>query len=211
MKKILIAVPYHERKKYCLDQLYRSINNLSTTTKKAGFEVEVLVRHDLNEFGAPDNVKKQREFFRQQVLVNDHDYLFFHGADTIPPADAIVKMINSGYGILSGVYWQRGENKAMNAIAWFGNDPDEKNIKMQDQFNNHSQIRVDGFGLDCVLISRSVLEQISWFDWPVNDDDYPFCDKATELGFELFIDTSIQCQHWDTPKSYSYNAKFFIH
>lgn len=209
--RILIAVPYHEHKRYCLNQLYDSLHRLSEFTQQAGFYVEVVVRHDPHEFGATNNVKKQREFFRQLALEKDFDYLFFHGADTIPSVDAICKMIALDREIVSGVYWQRGKHKAMNAIAWLDDvDQEMKNELLKRPFDNDSHIKAAGFGLDCVLIHRTVLQQISWFDWDVNDDDYPFCDKAKDLGFDLIIDPSIQCQHWDTKNSYSYNRDYFV-
>lgn len=214
-KKILIAVPYHKKKRYCLGQLYTSLENVSSNARSSGFEVEVVIRHDLNPFGQKDNVKIQRNFFRNLALEKDFDFLFFHGADTIPPVNIISMLYQWKYPIVSGVYWQRGEKKAVNAICWNKMQTKQKNDLVRKRFNDELEeakfpmtVAMDGIGLDCVLIAREVLEKISWMDWDVNDDDYPFCDKAKDRGYRIYVDRSAQCKHWDTSTTYSFNGEY---
>ena len=57
--KILVGVPYHKNKSYCLPQLMEAVDNLTYKNK------EVVLRFDPCEYGSQDAVKKQREFFRE--------------------------------------------------------------------------------------------------------------------------------------------------
>src|SRR5690606_630093 len=130
-------------------------------------------------YGQKDNVKKQREFFRRLALDDEYDYLFFHGADTMPPRDAIHRFVTHNFPVVSGVYWQRGEKKSANPVAWRKGLADDNRRQLLDPVTSGDNlIPMDGFGLDCCLIRKDVLEQISWFGWTVNDDDWPFCEAV---------------------------------
>jgi hypothetical protein len=165
------------------------------------------LRFDPSEYGSENAVKKQREFFRRLVLDKDFDYLYFMGCDTIPPEGVLEALLAHEKDIVGGVYW--GRHNATNgncdsAVAWIhelSQEAQSRVFKTPDQL-----LSIDGMGMDCVLISRKVLEKISWLDWEQNDDDYPFYDKAKELGFKTFIDTNIQCKHYFTKDGYSFRG-----
>ena len=204
--KILVGIPYHEKKSYCLPELMEAVDNLTYKNK------EVVMRFDPSEYGSQDAVKKQREFFRDLALAKDFDYLYFLGADTIPPVDVLEKMIKTAEAnqikIIGGVYW--GRHNAQNgspegAVAWINelSQDDQKRVFSTE----NTLVKVDGMGMDCVLIHREVLEKISWLDWFQNDDDYPFYDKAKELGYDVYIDTAIQCKHYFKSNGYTYKTK----
>lgn len=172
------------------------------------------MRWDPSEYGSEDAVKKQREFFRKLAIKEDFDYLFFMGADTIPPLDVIEKLLKTAQAndikIIGGVYWGRhgAENgNTGNAVAWIHDMSQEDQSKLFKQDN--SIIITDGQGMDCVLIHREVYQNISWLSWPQNDDDYPFYDKAKELGYKNYVDTSVQCLHFYNTDSYSYRGENF--
>lgn len=204
--KILVGIPYHEKKSYCLPELMKAVDNLTYKNK------EVVMRFDPSEYGSQDAVKKQREFFRDLALSKGFDYLYFLGADTIPPVDVLEKMIKTAEAnkikIIGGVYW--GRHNAQNgspegAVAWINELSQDEQKRVFSTEN--TLVKVDGMGMDCVLIHREVLEKISWLDWFQNDDDYPFYDKAKEFGYDIYIDTGIQCKHYFNSSGYAYKAK----
>jgi len=208
MNKILIAVPYHENKRYCLKELFDCINSLTYPNK------EVLMRFDFSEYGGKDAVKLQREFFRKYALDNGFDYLYFLGADTIPPSDVIEKMLSRNLNLVGGVYWGRhnaDNGNTDSAVAWINGMSLEQ---QKELFLKDGVVAVNGMGMDCVLIHRSILEKISFMEWDFNDDDYPFYDRCKKLGFPVMLDCSIQCRHYfgngDTPDGYSYKAKKYF-
>lgn len=170
------------------------------------------MRWDPLEYGSENAVKKQREFMRKLALSGGFDYLYFLGADTIPPADVLERLVKVAEAnrirIIGGVYW--GRHNAENgrpdcAVAWIHEMTQEEQTRLFSTPN--TLLQVDGMGMDAVLIHKEVLEKISWLDWEQNDDDYPFYDKAKVLGFPCWIDTGIQCKHYFDKNSYCQSAK----
>jgi hypothetical protein len=200
--KVLIAVPYHPAKPYCPPIFMESVSSLIQNTKNAS--VEAVVRFDPNPvFGAKDNVKKQREWARKLAIDHEFTHLFFHGADMKIPEDTIDKLLAHNWPVVGGVYCRRPKDASVpSAVAWMHGLPTEE--KDEILFNTEPRIvNVDGSGLDCILIERRVLEDVSWMEWVVTDDDYPWCDKVGLLGYQVRIDPSIQCRHYETSDSYT--------
>jgi hypothetical protein len=203
--KILVAVPYHHNKKYSLNRLMDKVQNLTYKN------IEVVMRWDLGEYGGKDNVKKQREFFRKMSILQGYDYLFFMGVDTIPPDDVLERLLSHDKLIVGGVYWGRHDaanGKPEGAVAWIHALTPEEQNKTFSTMNN--LFEVDGMGMDCVLFHRNILERISWLSWEQNDDDYPFYDRALQLGVKTFLDSNVQCKHYFTKDGYSYLGKSYI-
>lgn len=206
-KKVLVAIPYHESKRYCLDRVMDIANSLTYPHK------DILMRWDNGIFGGKNNVKNQREYFRQIVL-NNPDYigLFFLGCDTIPPINVIERLLEWGEDIVGGVYWGRhnaDNGSPESAVAWIHSmQLKDKDLLMLD--TSRRLVKMDGQGMDCVFISRRVLEKVSWLEWEHNDDDYPFYDLALQRGHINYIDPSIQCKHYFSKDGYSFLGKNFV-
>lgn len=205
--RILVAIPYHPAKNYCLAQTFEAANHLSYHNK------EVVLRFDPMIYGSKDAVKKQREFFRLLAIEKGFDYLYFLGCDTIPPDDVLERLLARKKDIVGGVYWGRhnAENGNTNsAVAWIHDAPIKE---ANEKFLSGELVSVDGMGMDAVLFSREVFEKISFLSWEQNDDDYPFYDKAKALGYGVFLDTTVQCKHYfgdEYCEGYSYLANKFL-
>jgi len=176
---------------------------------------EILLRFDPNEYGSQNSVKKQREWFRNYTLNSGADYLMFIGADTLPPADVLERLLKVAEAnrikIIGGVYWGRhgaDNGNTGNAVAWIHEMSQEEQSGLFKQPN--SLVKVDGMGMDMVLIHREVLEKINWLDYPQNDDDYPIYDKIKGLGYDIYIDTSLQAKHYFSETGYSYLGKKYV-
>lgn len=206
--KVLVGVPYHFVKDYCLPEAFKAANELTYPNK------EIVLRFDPSEYGSENAVKKQREFFRELCLDKDFEYLFFMGVDTIPPADVLERLIKTAKAndikIIGGVYFGRknaGNGTPDGAVAWIHSLSKEEQTEIFK--TTGTLVEVDGMGMDCVLIHREVLEKISFMSWFQNDDDYPFYDKAKEAGYKVFMDTGIQCKHYFSPTGYTQAGEIF--
>lgn len=139
-------------------------------------------------------------------------HLFFIDSDTIPPADALERLLAHDKDIVSGLtpilHYDR-EKMAWGTLdnCFTHEEVDEKDGKTR----THSVERNTGMhkiwraGTSCLLIKKEVFEKLAkpYFKFefdedllrPVRSEDLYFCDKAHEAGFEIWCDSSVICNH----------------
>lgn len=137
------------------------------------------------------------------------EWLYFLDDDVIPPNDVLIKLMSHNKPIVSGVYYRRYAPLAPVMLLESENGSGPQWIT---QYPENSLIKVDYVGSGCLLIHRSVLESLPplsnrchWFEWRCDrtdlthlektSEDFTFCKHARNHGFEIFVDTSIQCIH----------------
>lgn len=136
-------------------------------------------------------------------LKSDCTHLFFIDADTIPPTNAIERLLKVGKPIVSGItHIYRDGGIVNNCFTDFSTN--EEGSKMTAVIENTGVVPIERCGGSCVMIERAVFEKMGgkWFQNIWNEEytgyvseDLSFCDKARELGFELFCDTEVICDH----------------
>lgn len=190
MPKILVFIPYHEAKRYSLDNLFNWIQSADLK------DCEIVLRVHKGPYGEYNELKRQREFARVLAINNNFTHLFSIGVDTIPPLDVIPKLLVHNTDVVGGVYMSRKNEPT--AIAWRDSVSPREFPKLFDG----SLITVDGMGMDCVLFTRKALNSFSYYDWKVNDDDYPAYNLLKEKGFKIYLDTSVVCKHYSSPTTF---------
>ena len=83
-------------------------------------------------------------------------------------------------------------------IAWVLNREGNALVPIrEDIMNSGKVIKVRTIGTGCILIHRNVLEKIKFRYQNDKDgmDDVFFCTDAINLGYDIFVDTSIKCEH----------------
>jgi hypothetical protein len=154
-------------------------------------------------------IDKARNGLAKAAVQHGDDYIFFVDDDTIPPPDAIVKMLELNKDIVAPPIPDRhGEGK----LCLF--EDDLSNIK---EFKETR--RVGACGMASTLIKRKVLEAMfkkysTPFDFEVLNinnvmtelsEDVNFCKRAKELGFETWGIASVHPQHLGGQIIYQYN------
>jgi hypothetical protein len=143
----------------------------------------------------------------KEVVDKGYEWLFFLDSDVVPPRDTLIRLINHRRPVISGVYCRRSPPAsipvAIKGGQWVNTPP------------NSGVIEVDLVGAGCLLIHRSVLEQLpplderrgkKWFDWRVDmahslppgealSEDFAFCLQCKKHGIPILLDTNIQCKH----------------
>lgn len=133
----------------------------------------------------------------------DCTHLFFIDSDTIPPQDALYKLLAVDKDIVSG----------LTPII----DHHDKDGKFYRKWNcaDHDEIirpdtgirPITGAGGSCLLIKRKVFEKLEkpYFRFLYEDDngkpvivseDIYFLMKAIGAGFEAFCESSVICKHY---------------
>jgi len=189
---ILVAIPYHRRKRYSLNHLFDWLEDAQLPN------TEVILREHRGTFGEKDAVKTQREFFRELAINKKATHLLYVGADTILPLDALPRLLSHNVDVVGAVYYNRHDPD--HAIAWKLGEAEwnhRKNLITDDLQE------VDGMGMDAVLFSRKAFESFSFFDWGQSDDDYPAYDRLKQKGFKIYLDTSLIAKHYETASDYA--------
>jgi len=186
-KKILIAIPTD---KYISPETFKSI-------------------YDLN---IPHGYKTHFQYFYgyridqvRNLIANwakDYDYLFSVDSDIVLPNDTLEKLLRADKDIVSGLYVQRNDD---NVLEIFTNTKDRR-IKYEE-IKDKELYEVEGVGFGCVLIKSDVIRNISYPHFLYKhaldhnntySEDVYFCDKARELNYKIFVDTTILCDHIGT-------------
>jgi len=132
----------------------------------------------------------------------DDDQVFDWEDSSIPNSryntpDQLVKHLEADekMGICGALYWQRG-SECNPVIMKRGKDGGMYWMRDDEIQNGLQEVAVTGGG--CMMIKLSMMDKIKgpWFE-PEFDKgtDIQICDKATEAGFKVCCDTSIQIGH----------------
>ena len=188
MKTILIAIPTN---KYIEPETFKSIYDLIV----------------------PEGYQTQFQFFygyqidQIRNLIADwgkkYDYLFCVDSDIILPTDTLVKMILHDKDIISGLYIQRIVGTHTLEIYTDNDTGGVTNIPYR-LVENQGLIEISACGMGCCLIKGEVLRKMEYPHFvyksaiehrnTVSEDVY-FCKKARSLGFSVWADVSIKCDH----------------
>ena len=148
-------------------------------------------------------VDNARNEIVKAFLMSDSTHLFFIDSDTVPPRDAIRKMLKADKDIVTGITpivdsddgmtWRRRSNVY---------DMDDKPITQGEGL-----VRAKLAGSSCILIKRAVFEKmpIPHYRFVYEDttgkqtcvsEDIHFTVQAMSAGFEMWCDKSVICKHY---------------
>ena len=141
----------------------------------------------------------------RNALADGADYIFFIDYDVVPPPNALVRLRSLDVDIAAGVYHlkQIPSHPLIFVEGWPGAFED---------YDIGDLVKVDGVGMGCTLIKTDVFRKIEepWFKTvaghtddmrdvlPTMTEDIYFCRKAKDAGYEVIVDTGIQCAHVDS-------------
>lgn len=188
MKHILLAIPTG---RYIEPETMRSLWNLDV----------------------PEGYKVHFEFFygyqidQIRNLIADwgkrYDYLFCVDADIVVPPQTLKNFLAAEKDIISGLYIQRIPNTHTLEVYMDTPGGGCTNIPYS-MLKNKGIVEIAACGFGCVLINSRVLQRMSYPHFQYKSalnhrdtvsEDVFFCMKARDMGFKVWADTSIQCNH----------------
>ena len=145
---------------------------------------------------------KSHEKCRMYALENDFDYLLHLETDIFPPVDVIERLLDAQQKVVGAMYHiELGERSKLmiQKIEDFGDEYRETyNLDEADiDFVDGEVKKVFSCGLGCVLIHRSVLQQVGFRyeeGSPVHPDSFYYADLDAK-HIPVYVDTSIYCNH----------------
>lgn len=188
MKTILIAVPTN---KYIEPETMKAIYDLEIP---AGYKTDF-------QFFYGYQVDQIRNLIAEWA--QRYDYLFAVDSDITFKPDALKRLLAHDKAIVSGLYIQRKPGQHILELYKNG-----RNIPYND-IKGLGLIEVDSCGFGCVLIHSSVFKDMGYPQFvyrsainhenTVSEDTY-FCLKAKGIGYRVFADTTILCEHIGSTK-----------
>jgi 2-polyprenyl-3-methyl-5-hydroxy-6-metoxy-1,4-benzoquinol methylase/glycosyltransferase involved in cell wall biosynthesis len=146
------------------------------------------------------------------------EWLFFVDDDVFIPKDGVREMIGHDKDIVTGVYWAKTDKETPVIFEKHGAGPMYK-------FPVDKLFKVAGSGLGCCLINMKVFDAfdkagIPYFkeNWimelddgrkmkcPIGEDHY-FFYHARKLGFDIWADGGVLCDHYDMNKKRFYPSQ----
>lgn len=136
----------------------------------------------------------------KKAVKNGSDWLFFLDDDVLPPPDAFLQLTAWKKPVVSGLYYKRQGKIVPTAYREGAHGPVPIPSVGTPGF-------VDFVGGGCLLIHKVVFEKLKypWFEWTIDQEalpskdrlgeDFNFCRKARQAGFEVFLDTTVKCRH----------------
>jgi GT2 family glycosyltransferase len=156
-----------------------------------------------------------RDHIVAKALIHPAGYthVLFLDADMVWPTDVLHQMLrHHDAGIVSGLYHLKSGDFAPVAMG-NGKRDDGTQVTV---YTHDRDYRATGdalrpqevIGMGCALIPLAVFRAIGerpWFvyetddqGWPAVSEDVPFCRKAREAGYGIFLDPSVKCGHVTT-------------
>lgn len=131
-------------------------------------------------------------------------HIMFLDTDMTFPPDTIQKLLAHDLDIVGGLYFERYEPYKP-AVFWKHPDGD---YALPHDIPYGQLLECDALATGCMLIKMDVFKRLTkpWFEYRVAEygskkeikffsEDIVFCERVKELGYKIFVDTSIECGH----------------
>jgi len=122
-------------------------------------------------------------------------HLLMFDTDMIYEVDTVKKLLDCDKDIVGALCFKRSPPFNPFMIK------DGKGI---EEWEDGSLVEVDRTGTGCLMIKMQVFDDIPspYFQTLIDNDgmvtlgeDYNFCDKAREAGYEIYVNTNVQAEH----------------
>ena len=149
--KVTLGVPYYGRQ----DALWwHTLVHKVGNFHKMGLEYGGIILHSTSM------TDRNRNTIAEKFLKTDSDWLFFIDTDTIVPDGAIRRLVNLDVTLASGLYYGKGKDHPPIAYIRIPETGLYRPLHKVYQWERGEIIPVDACGAGCLLVHRSVFEDI---------------------------------------------------
>jgi GT2 family glycosyltransferase len=142
----------------------------------------------------------------EQFLKSNCTHIWFVDDDTIPPPDALKKLLDLEADIATAVTPLFLNNQIVSNLFPTSDATERLAMDQVRATKAGSTMNVAGVGLSCMLVHRRVFEgdaavkppffaELFYEDGRYMSEDIFFCNKVTDDGFVIVADPSIICKH----------------
>lgn len=139
-------------------------------------------------------IEAARKTLCDAFLRFDYSHLFFLDDDIIPPNDVISRLLSASTDMVTADYLMTQEGECFSHCSINGSRFTGKEEGLAN---------IDACGLGACLIRKEVIQKCpndffvtyDGYD-PIRSEDYNFCDKVRDKGFQIFCDFDVKCDHY---------------
>lgn len=176
----------------------RGIKGISAESifKMIAFKPELFLGFNVATEGY--TVAENRNCLVARAIKSKATHILFIDDDMIVPEDTAVRLLAHKQEIVGITYHPR----QMNSEAMLKKINAEK--MMPVDYNEPPLVECEGVGGGVLFINLDVFKKIErpWFDWKIYDtgmvkmgEDFYFCEKAREAGYQVWADTTLKVGH----------------
>lgn len=158
-------------------------------------------------------VDSNRNNIIKNFLSTNNEWLFMLDSDITPPIGVLKGLLSHGKPIVGAICFssmpgEKGTEWEQYSLPYpvcMERAPEGGwRVARTALGSGESLVEVDAIGAACVLIHREVLEAMSppWFKLGYDEfgvcnlgEDFGWCLRAKGLGYKIFVDTSLKCEH----------------
>ena len=184
--KILIAVPTFETIE---PEVFKAIYNLRS-------------EHELHfDYVRGYDCAIARNEIGKLAQAEGYDYVLMVDSDTIIPPDTLELMLDTPVDVCLGVCPRKNTKDGKSAIIKLGDESFHNRVCYSEL--PEEKTRVKGGGFACALVKTSVFTYMDYpyfqyvtnEDWSTLSEDYYFCQNASLMGVEIWMDPRVRCGH----------------
>jgi len=147
-------------------------------------------------------ISANRNNIANKFISWDYNYLIMCDDDIVPQVDFINKLVENDKDVCSGYIWTLWDTWSYPLAL----KTDWEGYKIKKELTLWLN-EVDATWTWLIWIKKKVFEKMQkpYFQFKFDEDwklvkweDFNFCDKAKELWFKIFMDTSIKTKHFKT-------------
>jgi len=151
------------------------------------------------------------EYARNEMVAEakegDITHIMTLDADVVPPENTILRLLAHGRDIIAGVYpLFVGGRKCWSFSLENPEGEPPRQLLQPYQKLPRRLFKVNALAGSTVLIKKEVFDKITrpWYKTDRKDNklraghDFVFSNKAREAGFELWVDPTVICKHYNT-------------
>jgi len=194
-KKIALSFLVNDSEDNTLDEIEKfKKNNINKYKDIRIREINTGVIKDRRISNVRKEIYKHLALMRNDFLDMrvDEDYVFSVDSDILISKKSLKKLIKSDKDIISALIWNNKKKTAPNIMKFDKRtDRGNKYVHIRDFEKGIFQVDVTGA---CYLLKSKVSKNIK-YSWHFQGEDIGFCENAKKSGFEVWTNTSIECNH----------------
>lgn len=200
-KSIEISIPNRSASASMNASLAKTLNSLDRPDELSDYEVSVNFHH-LQPVDANRN-----EMVKSFLEKPEAEWLLMVDDDIVPPTN-ILEMVTHDKPVVSAVCTiKKGRVPSPTVMKEDGDSYRQVGISevLEERDEDTGLLEVDGVGTGCLLIHRSVLEDMKppWFKFQYNEygglqlgEDFYFSRRCKQDDIEMYVDTDKVCSHF---------------